>query len=52
MNEPLKEGGRSASTGGRNRVRQSLVASEVALAVVVLSGAGLMIRSMSRLLGR
>jgi putative ABC transport system permease protein len=51
VNEPLKEGGRSASTGGRNRLRHVLVASEVALAMVVLCGAGLMIKSMMRLLG-
>ncbi|HEY2019215.1 MAG TPA: ABC transporter permease, partial [Bryobacteraceae bacterium] len=51
VNEPLKEGGRSASTGSNNRLRQILVASEVALALVVLSGAGLMIKSMTRLLG-
>ncbi|MDR3699133.1 MAG: hypothetical protein P4L56_05825 [Candidatus Sulfopaludibacter sp.] len=51
MNEPLKEGGRTAGTGGHNRLRQVLVASELALAPVVLSGAGLMIESMTRLLG-
>ncbi len=51
VNEPLKEGGRTAGTGGHNRLRQVLVASEVALALVVLSGAGLMIKSMTRLLG-
>jgi predicted permease len=51
MNEPLKEGGRGSSTGGHNRLRQVLVASEVALALMVLSGAGLMIKSMTRLLG-
>ena len=51
VNEPLKEGGRAPSTGGHNRMRQMLVASEVALALVVLSGAGLMIKSMTRLLG-
>jgi putative ABC transport system permease protein len=50
VNEPLKEGGRSVSSG-HNRLRQILVASEVALALVVLCGAGLMIKSMSRLLG-
>jgi putative ABC transport system permease protein len=49
--EPLKEGGRGSTTGGHNRLRQALVASEVALALVVLSGAGLMIKSMARLLG-
>ena len=50
VNEPLKEGGRSVSSGS-NRLRHMLVASEVALALVVLSGAGLMIKSMTRLLG-
>src|SRR5579859_1033083 len=47
---PLKEGGRGASTG-RSRLRHALVASEVALALVVLCGAGLMMASLSRLLG-
>ncbi|HEY3938213.1 MAG TPA: ABC transporter permease [Bryobacteraceae bacterium] len=51
VNEPLKEGGRTAATSGRNRLRHVLVASEVALAMVVLSGAGLMIKSVSQLLG-
>ena len=51
VNEPLKEGGRGSTAGGHNRLRQVLVASEVALALVVLSGAGLMIESMTRLLG-
>jgi putative ABC transport system permease protein len=48
--EALKEGGRGASAG-RSRLRHALVASEVALALVVLCGAGLMIASLSRLLG-
>jgi len=51
LSEPLKEGGRTGGTGGHTRLRQILVASEVALALVVLSGAGLMIKSMTRLLG-
>ncbi len=51
VNEPLKEGGRSASTSGRNRLRHVLVASEVALAMVVLCAAGLMIKSLTLLLG-
>jgi putative ABC transport system permease protein len=51
LNEPLKEGGRSGGSSGRNRLRQGLVAAEVALAMVVLCGAGLMIKSMTRLLG-
>jgi predicted permease len=51
LNEPLKEGGRTGSTSGGNRLRHALVASEVALALVVLCGAGLMIKSMTRLMG-
>ena len=51
VNEPLKEGGRSAGSSGRNSLRHVLVASEVALALVVLCGAGLMIKSMTLLLG-
>jgi len=51
VSEPLKEGGRGSTSGRSNRLRHALVASEVALALVVLSGAGLMIKSMTRLLG-
>lgn len=44
--EDLKEGGRSATPGARsNRMRGLLVASEVALALVALIGAGLFARS-------
>ena len=51
VNQPLKEGGRTGSAGGGNRLRHALVASEVALAMVVLCGAGLMIKSIALLLG-
>ena len=44
------EGGRGSGSGGRNRVRHVLVAAEVGLALVVLASAGLMIKSMVRLL--
>ncbi len=44
----LKEGGRGAGAG-RSRLRQSLVVAEVALALVVLIGAGLLVRSFARL---
>ena len=50
LNESLKEGGRGAATGGRShRWRSVFVVVEVALALVLLIGAGLMIRSFARL---
>jgi predicted permease len=46
----MKEGGRSASSGsGRARLRSALIVSEVALAFILLSGAGLLIGSFFRL---
>ena len=50
--DPLKAGGGHGSTSaGGNRLRHTLVAAEVALALIVLAGAGLMIDSLARLLG-
>jgi predicted permease len=45
----MKEGGRGSSSGGRHRVRGALAATEVALAFVLLTGAGLLIRSFFRM---
>jgi predicted permease len=49
LHETLKDGSHGAS-GTRHRVQRAFVAVEVALALVLLVGAGLMIRSMARLL--
>ena len=48
LNAKLKEGGRGAS-GQRHRTQSFFVVAEMALALVLLVGAGLMIRSLTRL---
>ncbi len=49
LNEVLKEGDRISSAGSGGRLRRSLVAAEVALAFMLLIGAGLTVRSFDRL---
>jgi putative ABC transport system permease protein len=51
LSESLKEGGKSAGGMRARRLRNSLVVLEVALALVLLIGAGLLIRSFAWLQG-
>jgi predicted permease len=46
----LKEGTRTTSGSGRQAMRRVLVVSEIALAIILLTGAGLLIRSFRRLM--
>ncbi len=53
MQEMLKDGARTSSaTSGSLRVRKSLVSIELALAVILLAGAGLMLKSFWRMNAR
>ena len=45
----LKDGARSIDAPGRERIRRLLVASEIALSVILLAGAGLLLRSLHHL---
>ncbi|HKP10532.1 MAG TPA: ABC transporter permease, partial [Blastocatellia bacterium] len=49
LTDALKEGGRGGAGRRRNRLRSVLMVSEVALSLVLLIGAGLMIRSFDKL---
>jgi putative ABC transport system permease protein len=51
LSEAMKEGGKGSVQGrGTARLRSALVVAEVALAVILLAGAGLLMRSLYRLL--
>jgi predicted permease len=47
--QALRDGGKTSARGGSRLARRGLVVTEVALAVIMLSGAGLLTRSLIRL---
>ena len=49
LSEALKEGGRTSFSGGRHRLRRTLVAAQCALALTLLAGGGLAVHSLLRL---
>jgi predicted permease len=50
VNDTLKEGGRSGATGGKHaRLRSILVVAEIAVALVLLSASGLLLRSFEKM---
>ena len=50
VNRSLKETGRGLTSGSRSRTQSVLIAAEVALTVMLLAGAGLLLRSFARVL--
>ncbi len=49
VNETLKQGGRTGTAGGHQRLRSALVIGEIAIAMVLLATSGLLLRSFERM---
>jgi predicted permease len=49
VNEALKEGGRTGTAGGHARLRSALVITELAVALVLLTASGLLLRSFQKM---
>lgn len=52
VNDALKHGSRASVGSSHHRLRRALIVSEIALALVLLSGAGFFLRGLDRLLAR
>jgi predicted permease len=52
VNDTLKQGSRTTGAGSHHRLRQALIVVEVALALVLLSGAGFFLRGLDRFAAR
>jgi putative ABC transport system permease protein len=49
VNDTLKEGGRTGTSGGHARLRSALVVGEIAVAMVLLAASGLLLRSFEKM---
>jgi predicted permease len=49
VNDTLKEGGRTGTAGGHARLRSALVVAEIAVALVLLTASGLLLRSFEKM---
>ena len=49
VNDTLKEGGRTGTAGGHARLRSALVVGEIAIALILLTASGLLLRSFEKM---